>query len=99
MIPVETFVSVVPAPRTTAFAVRAPPVAVTVPDPVGAANVPSHLKNVVVLFGGVGTPPPTVAVIVAILPAAIGVENVCIPVKVFAASVRANSASEQAVLN
>ena len=34
------------------------------PPPAGAANVPSPLKNVVVLFGGVGTAPPTVAVIV-----------------------------------
>ena len=45
-------------------------------DAAGAAKVPSHLKNVVVLLGGVGTPPPTVAVIVATLVAAIGVENV-----------------------
>lgn len=43
----------------------------------------------VVLFGGVGTPPPTVAVIVATDPDAIGVLNVCTPVKVLAASVRA----------
>lgn len=53
----------------------------------------------VVLFGGVGTHHQTVAVIVATLPAAIGVENVCTPVKVLAASVRANSASVTAVLN
>lgn len=53
------------------------------------ANVPSPRKNVVVLFGGVGTHPHTVAVIVATLHAAIGVENVCIPVNVFAASMRA----------
>jgi hypothetical protein len=37
--------------------------AVTVPPPAGVANVPSPLKKVVVLFGGVGTAPPTVAVI------------------------------------
>ena len=65
----------------------------------GVANVPSHLKNVVVLFGGVGTHPHTVEVIVATLVAAIGVENVCTHVKVFAESVRANSASVTAVLN
>jgi hypothetical protein len=35
---------------------------VTVPPPVGIANVPSPRRNVVVLFGGVGTAPPTVAV-------------------------------------
>lgn len=63
------------------------------------ANDPSHRRNVVVLFGGVGTHHQTVAVIVATLPAAIGVENVCTPVKVLAASVRANSASVTAVLN
>lgn len=57
--------------------------------PPGAAKVPSHLKKVVVLFGGVGTPPQTVAVIVATLPVAIGVENVCTHVNVWAASVRA----------
>lgn len=57
--------------------------------PLGAAKVPSHLKNVVVLFGGVGTHPPTVAVIVATLPVAIGVEKVCTHVKVCAESVRA----------
>ncbi len=57
--------------------------------PAGAAKVPSPLKKVVVLFGGVGTPPPTVAVIVATLAVAIGVENVCMPVKVCAASVLA----------
>lgn len=48
----------------------------------GVAKVPSPLKKVVVLFGGVGTHPPTVAVIVATLPVAIGVENVCTHVKV-----------------
>jgi len=36
---------------------------VTVPPPDGVANMPSPRKNVVVLFGGVGTAPPTVAVI------------------------------------
>lgn len=36
---------------------------VTVPEVLGAAKVPSPRKNVVVLFGGVGTAPPTVAVI------------------------------------
>lgn len=36
---------------------------VTVPPPDGVAKVPSHLKKVVVLFGGVGTAPHTVAVI------------------------------------
>ena len=60
-----------------------------IPPPAGAANVPSPLKKVVVLFGGVGTPPPTVAVIVATLPVAMGVLNVCTPVNVFAASVLA----------
>lgn len=59
------------------------------PPHAGAANVPSPRRKVVVLLGGVGTPPPTVAVIVATLPVAIGVENVCTPVKVFAASVLA----------
>jgi hypothetical protein len=35
------------------------------PPPLGgSANVPSPRRNVVVLFGGVGTAPPTVAVIV-----------------------------------
>lgn len=34
------------------------------PDPAGVAKVQSHRRNVVVLFGGVGTAPPTVAVIV-----------------------------------
>ena len=57
--------------------------------PTGAWNVPSPRKNVVVLFGGVGTPPPTVAVIVATLEAAMGVLKVWMPVNVFAASVRA----------
>jgi hypothetical protein len=33
IIPATTFVSVVPAPRTIEFAVKLPPVAVTVPDP------------------------------------------------------------------
>lgn len=55
----------------------------------GAAKVPSPLKKVVVLFGGVGTHPPTVAVMVATLPVAIGVEKVCTHVNVLAASVRA----------
>lgn len=55
----------------------------------GAANVPSPRRNVVVLLGGVGTPPPTVAVIVATLPVAIGVLKVWMPVNVFAASVLA----------
>ena len=47
VIPVDTFVSVVPAPRITALAVRFHPVFVTVPDPAGVLQVPSHLKNVV----------------------------------------------------
>ena len=38
--------------------------AVTSPHQDGVANVQSHLKNVVVLLGGVGTAQPTVAVIV-----------------------------------
>lgn len=33
------------------------------PPPEGVANVPSHRRNVVVLFGGVGTAPQTVDVI------------------------------------
>ena len=37
--------------------------AVRVPPPAGVANVPSPLKKVVVLLGGVGTAPPIVAVI------------------------------------
>lgn len=69
------------------------------PQPAGAAKVPSPRRNVVVLFGGVGTHPPTVAVIVATEVEAIGVEKVCTPVKVFEASVRATSASETAVLS
>ena len=36
---------------------------VTVPAPAGSAKVPSPRKKSVVLFGGVGTAPPTVAVI------------------------------------
>ena len=47
VIPVDTFVSVVPAPRITALAVRFHPVFVTVPDHAGVLQVPSHLKNVV----------------------------------------------------
>lgn len=35
------------------------------PDPEGVAKVPSPRKKVVVLFGGVGTIPHTVLVIVA----------------------------------
>ena len=35
---------------------------VTVPPPAGVANTPSPRKKVVVLFGGVGTAPPTVEV-------------------------------------
>ena len=69
------------------------------PHPVGVAKVPSPRRNVVVLFGGVGTHHHTVAVIVATLPVAIGVENVCTQVKVLAASVLAKSASVHAVLN
>lgn len=34
------------------------------PEPEGVAKVPSPRRNVVVLLGGVGTAPPTVAVIV-----------------------------------
>jgi hypothetical protein len=41
--------------------------------PDGAANVPSPLRNVVVLFGGVGTAPPAVAVMVAMYAGAIAV--------------------------
>lgn len=33
------------------------------PPPLGVAKVPSHRRKVVVLFGGVGTAPPTVEVI------------------------------------
>lgn len=45
VIPVETLVSVVQAPKTTALAVREPPVAVTVPPaPAGVDQVPSHLR-------------------------------------------------------
>ncbi len=64
----------------------------TSPPPDGAANVPSPRRKVVVLFGGVGTPPPTVAVIVATLPVAIGVLKVWTPVNVLAASVLAIAA-------
>lgn len=84
-----TFVSVVQAQSTTELAVSDHPDAVTVPHHVGVAKVPSHLRKVVVLFGGVGTHPPTVAVIVATLPVAIGVLKVCTPVNVLAASVLA----------
>ena len=45
-IPATTLVSVVPAPRTTALAVRFPPVLVTVPEPEGVAQTPSPLQNV-----------------------------------------------------
>ena len=70
----------------------------TSPEPAGVAKVPSPRKKVVVLFGGVGTPPPTVADIDATLAVAIGVLNVlapaivCAPVSfTFAASAAATS--------
>lgn len=47
VIPVTTLVSVVPAPRTTALAVRFHPVFVTVPDHDGVLQVQSHRRNVV----------------------------------------------------
>jgi hypothetical protein len=40
---------------------------VSEPPPDGVANVPSPRRKVVVLFGGVGTAPPTVEVIVGAL--------------------------------
>jgi hypothetical protein len=46
-------------------AIGAVPVTDVILPPLGgSANVPSPRRNVVVLFGGVGTAPPTVAVIV-----------------------------------
>jgi len=85
-------------PVLFAFAIVTAPVAAVIPfkvapPPAGAANVPSPRRNVVVLLGGVGTPPPTVALIVATLAVAIGVLKVWTPVNVFAASVRAIVAS------
>lgn len=48
-------------------------------EPEGVEKVPSHLRNVVVLFGGVGTAPPTVEVITGRSPP---VAIVCAPVPV-----------------
>src|SRR5215208_2897401 len=46
VIPATTFVSVVPAPKTTALEVSDPPVAVTVPAPAGLAQVVTPLPLV-----------------------------------------------------
>lgn len=67
--PASVWTSAEPFPITRELAVRLPSLFVTVPEPPppeGAAKVPSPRKKVVVLFGGVGTRPPTVDVIVAI---------------------------------
>jgi len=52
------------------------------PPPVGVAKVPSPLRNVVVLFGGVGTAPPTVALITG-RSAPVAIDGTPVPVVFF----------------